>query len=129
MGEISELVSVIIPFYNCERFLREAIESVLAQSYKLWELLLVDDGSTDGGTEIAREIAALQPDKIFYLEHAGHANCGVTRTRNLGVGQSRGEFLAFLDGDDVWLPRKLEVQVHHLRENPDAGLIFGPSEY
>ena len=129
MSAIKGLVSVTIPFYNRENWLAETIESVLAQTYTQWELLLVDDGSTDRGSEIARGYAERFPEKIRYLEHPGHANCGVTRTRNLGVSQSRGEFLAFLDSDDVLLPHKLECQVSALEKSPEAGLTYGPSEY
>lgn len=129
MNEVKGLVSITIPFYNSERFLSEAIESVLAQTYTHWELSLVDDGSADRSTEIASGYAAKSPDKIRYLEHAGHRNCGLTCSRNLGARNSRGEYLAFLDSDDVWLPDKLEVQVALLAEHPEAGLIYGPSEY
>lgn len=129
MPEVRGLVSVTIPFYNRETFLREAVESVLAQSYPQWELFLVDDGSTDGSTDLARSYAARHPDKIHYLDHPNHANCGVTRSRNLGAAASRGEYLAFLDSDDIWLPHKLEHQLPLLEANPRAGLCYGPSEY
>lgn len=129
MTEVKGLVSVSIPFYNREDLLPEAIESVLAQTYPHWELFLVDDGSTDGGTELAHHYAACYPEKIRYLEHPAHANCGVTRTRNLGAAASRGEYLAFLDSDDVWLPNKLTHQVALLEANPQVGLCYGPSEY
>lgn len=129
MHEVKGLVSVTVPFFNCERFLRETIESVLVQTYSNWELLLVDDAATDGSAEIARGYAAQLPGKIRYLEHPGHCNHGVTRSRNLGASSSRGEYLAFLDSDDVWLPHKLEHQVALLDAHPEAGLLFGPSEY
>jgi glycosyltransferase involved in cell wall biosynthesis len=129
MSEAGGLVSVTIPFYNRENFLPEAVESVLAQSYRQWELFLVDDGSTDRSTELARSYDARFPGKVNYIEHPGHANCGVTRSRNLGALASRGEFLAFLDSDDVWLPNKLEHQVRLLEQNPRAGLCYGPSQY
>src|SRR5512147_1824882 len=101
------LVSGVIIFWNAERFLQEAIESVLAQTYPSWELLLVDDGSTDGASEIARSYAARHPERIRYLEHPGHRNRGMSASRNLGLQQSRGALVAFLDSDDVWLPEKL----------------------
>ena len=129
MEEIKGLVSVTIPFFNAERFLSETIESVFAQSYTEWELLLVNDGSSDGGTAIARAIAARHPDKVFYLEHPGHSNLGVNAARNLGARRSRGEFLAFLDSDDIWLPAKLEVAVASMAEHAEAGFFFGPTEY
>lgn len=129
MPEVRDLVSVIIPFYNREKFLADAIESVLAQTYPHWELFLVDDGSTDRGSEIARTYAASLPKKIYYLEHANHANCGVTRTRNFGASASHGRYLAFLDSDDVWLPNKLLHQHAIMDAFPQAGLCCGPSEY
>jgi glycosyltransferase involved in cell wall biosynthesis len=129
MEEIKGLVSVTIPFYNAERFLGETIESVLAQTYAAWELLLVDDGSIDGSTGIAQSYAARFPDKIVFLEHEGHRNLGVNAARNLGARNSRGEFLAFLDSDDIWLPKKLEVNVASMIEHPEAGFLFGPTEY
>ena len=129
MQEVKGLVSVTVPFYNSERFLRETIESVLAQTYTHWELLLVDDAATDSSVEIARDYAARLPGKISYVEHPGHSNRGVTRSRNLGASKSRGEYLAFLDSDDVWLPNKLEHQVALMDANTEAGLLFGPSEY
>lgn len=129
MEEIKGLVSVTIPFYNAERFLRETVESVLAQTYPEWEVLLVDDGSTDGSTAIAQSYAATFPDKIFYLEHSGHRNLGVNAARNLGARHSRGEFLAFLDSDDIWLPTKLEISVASMVEHPEAGFLFGSTVY
>ena len=123
------LVSVTIPFYNRERYLSDAIESVLAQTYPHWELFLVDDGSSDRSTEIARSYEARIPSKIHFLEHPEHINCGVTRTRNLGASASHGEYLAFLDSDDAWLPHKLEHQVAVMEAYPQAGLSYGPSEY
>lgn len=123
------LVSITIPFFNAERFLVETVESVLAQTYFNWELLLVDDGSTDRSTEFARSLVAQHLGRIFYLEHAGHRNLGVNAARNLGARRSRGEFLAFLDSDDIWLPAKLEASVAALEAHPEAGFYFGSTEY
>jgi len=129
MPEIKGLVSVTIPFYNREKFLAEAIESVLAQTYSHWELFLVDDGATDGSPEIARGYAARFPQRIHYLQHADRANWGATRSRNLGAAAAHGEYLAFLDSDDIWLPNKLEHQVALMEANPEAGMCCSPSEY
>src|ERR1044072_6648738 len=98
------LISIIIPFLNVEKFIEEAIESVLAQSYDEWELLLADDGSTDRSTEIAQRYARRYPEKVRYVEHEGHRNIGVCGARKLGLIKARGELIAFLDADDVWLP-------------------------
>lgn len=119
------LVSAVIIFLNEERFLEEAIKSVLEQSYDNWELMLVDDGSTDRSTEIAIHYAKQYPGKVRYLEHDGHQNRGSSAARNLGFKNAYGEYIAFLDGDDVWLPYKLERQVPILMEHSDAVMLYG----
>jgi len=119
------LVSVITIFLDEERFLAESVESVLAQTHAAWELLLCDDGSIDGSTAAARRYAAAHPERIRYLEHPGHANRGMSATRNLGIAQAKGEFIAFLDADDVWTPAKLERQVAILGEHPEAAGVYG----
>jgi glycosyltransferase involved in cell wall biosynthesis len=123
------LVTAIIIFLNAERFLQEAIDSVFSQTYESWELLLIDDGSTDGGTTIARQCAENCPGKVIYLEHAGHENRGMSATRNLGIRNAHGEYIAFLDADDVWLPQKLEKQVNILESEPEAAMVFSPARY
>jgi glycosyltransferase involved in cell wall biosynthesis len=122
-------ISIIIPFFNAEKFIGDAIESVLAQTNEQWELLLVDDGSTDGSTELALQYAKDHPQKVRYLQHENHRNRGACASRNLGVIESRGEFIALLDADDVWFPRKLEQQAALLASHPDAGMVYGPSRY
>jgi glycosyltransferase involved in cell wall biosynthesis len=119
-------VSVIIIFLNTEKYLDEAIASVFAQTFQGWELLLCDDGSTDGGTRIAREWAQRHPDRVRYLEHEGHLNHGMSATRNLGLRHARGEFISWLDADDVWVPKKLARQVQLIHENPSAAMVYGP---
>lgn len=123
------LVSGIIIFLNAEKFIGEAIESVIAQTYKNWELFLVDDGSTDGSTAIAKYYAQQYPERIYYLEHEKHENRGKSASRNLGFLHSQGEYIAFLDADDVWLPHKLQQQVPILEAHPEAGLMYGRTEY
>lgn len=125
----SRLVSVIIIFLDAERFIQEAIDSVFAQTYEPWELLLVDDGSSDGSTAIARRYAAQYPDRVRYLEHAGHSNQGTSASRNLGSRHSRGKYLAFLDADDVWVPHKLERQVAILEAHPRAAMVYGLDQW
>jgi SAM-dependent methyltransferase len=119
------LVSVITIFHNEERFLAEAVASVLAQDYPHWELLLCDDGSADASTAIARSLATEYPDRIRYLEHPGHGNRGMSATRNLGLAHARGDLISFLDGDDVWVPEKLTRQVALLRQHPEAAAVYG----
>jgi glycosyltransferase involved in cell wall biosynthesis len=119
------LVSGIIIFLNAEKFIEEAIESVFAQIYENWELLLVDDGSSDRSTEIARRYAAQYPEKVKYLEHPGHGNRGMSAARNLGVRHAQGKYVAFLDADDVWLPHKLQQQVTILESIPEAAMMYG----
>jgi len=123
------LVSCIIIFLDAKRFIQEAIESIFAQSYENWELLLVDDGSTDGSTDIARRYAQQHPEKVRYLEHPGHQNHGMSATRNLGVSHAKGDVIAFLDADDVWLPRKLEEQVAILGSHPEVGMVCGARQH
>jgi glycosyltransferase involved in cell wall biosynthesis/SAM-dependent methyltransferase len=119
------LVSIITIFHNEERFLAEAVDSVLAQTYETWELLLCDDGSTDQSPAIARRYAAEHPDRIRYLQHAGGANRGMSATRNLGITAANGELISFLDGDDVWVPEKLTRQVELLQQHPAAAAVYG----
>jgi glycosyltransferase involved in cell wall biosynthesis len=123
------LVSVITIFLDEERFLEEAIDSVLTQTYGQWELLLVDDGSSDGSTEIAIRAARRDPGRVRYLEHPGHRNRGMSSSRNLGLAHAAGEFIALLDADDVWPARVLERQVAALSARPSVGMTYGPSRW
>ena len=124
------LVSIITPFYNTDpHFLNEAISSVLDQSYPHWQLLLVDDGSIGECTEVARHYADQYSDRISYLVHDEHRNCGMSASRNLGIVKATGEYLAFLDADDVWLPETLSEQVSILASQPTAAMLYGNTEY
>jgi glycosyltransferase involved in cell wall biosynthesis len=122
------LVSVIVPFLNVAPFLAETIESVRAQTYANWELLLCDDGATDGSSDVARAYAQADPARIRHLVHDGSAHQGASAARNLGLAHARGELIALLDGDDVWLPNKLAEQVAILREHPEADALYGLTE-
>jgi glycosyltransferase involved in cell wall biosynthesis len=122
------LVSVVVIFLNGEKFLRESIESVLAQTYSAWELLLVDDGSTDSSAAIACEYAQRMPTRIRYLQHADGKNHGMSASRNRGMDEARGEYIALLDADDVWGPEKLAEQIQIMAAHPSIGMVFGPSE-
>lgn len=119
---MSPRVSVVMIFLDAERFLEEAVSSVLAQTFADWEIILVDDGSSDGSTALARDYAARHADRIRCIEHARHVNLGMSASRNVGIALVRGEYLALLDADDVWLPEKLERQVAALDEHPEADL-------
>ena len=121
-------VSAVICFLDAERFLREAIHSVWAQTFTDWELLLVDDGSTDGGRAIALEMLAQRPDRMHLLEHPGRDNRGISASRNLALQAARGRYVAFLDADDVWLPEKLERQFALLEAHPEVAWTYGPSQ-
>ena len=123
------LVTAIMIFFDAARFIDEAIASVVAQTWSNWELILVDDGSTDESSAVARRWAARHPDRIRVLEHPGHANLGMSASRNLGVGHARGDFVAFLDADDVWLPHKLAMHVGILEAHPDVAMVYGPAQY
>jgi glycosyltransferase involved in cell wall biosynthesis len=119
-------VSVIIPFYNTPlRFLADAIESVLAQSYDDWELFLVDDGSDDEHSAGARSLLAGRDSRLCYLTHPGHVNLGMSAARNLGVHHAQGRYVAFLDSDDVWLPHKLTEQVPVLETYTEVAMLYG----
>ena len=118
-------VSAIIIVFNGEKYLAEAIESVMAQSMTDWELIVVDDGSTDGSRAIARDYAARLPHKIFSIAHGDRGNHGMSATRNLGLTAARGAFIGFLDCDDVWEPQKLDQQLAVMAEYPSAGMIYG----
>jgi len=126
---VTPRVSVVIPFFNGERFLGQAVESVRAQTLSDWELLLIDDGSRDGGTDLAQSLASEDPARIRYFRHEMHANRGVSASRNLGNLHARGEFIALLDADDIWYPTKLSEQVALLDACPSADIVFGCCEY
>lgn len=113
---MSKLISVIIPSYNYGRFIAEAIESVLAQTLLPDEIIVVDDGSTDDTEEILKRFG----DKITYIKQE---NAGVCAARNRGVTASSGEYIAFMDADDIWHPTKLEKQMAKFAEDPDIGLV------
>ena len=128
MSEIP-LASVIMPFFNTERYIEEAIQSVFDQTFTSWELVLIDDGSTDGSTALALDYAERFPNKVRYLQHEGHANKGGSVSRNVGIDHARGHYIALLDADDVYRPEKLERQVAILEAHPEVGALYGATEY
>lgn len=122
------VVSVVLIFLNEERFVEEAVQSVSNQTFADWELILVDDGSTDRSTLIARDLAA-KDHRIRYVDHPRHQNRGMSASRNLGVAQAAAPYIAFLDADDVWMPDNLAEQVDLLETMPDVAMVVGAMEY
>jgi glycosyltransferase involved in cell wall biosynthesis len=116
---------MIIIVYNGATFLREAIGSVVKQTLTDWELLIVDDGSTDESTVIAQEFVATRPGQVKLLRHADGKNYGLSAARHLGIAQARGDYVRFLDADDVWLPEKLLEQVAIFESNGSLGMVYG----
>jgi len=114
-----ELISVIMPAYNSERFIAESIESVLAQTYTNWELIIVDDGSTDETGNIAMQFTT-RDNRIKYIFQE---NKKQGAARNSGIRQSNGTLIAFLDSDDIWVAKKLEIQLSALNDN-EVDLVF-----
>ena len=120
-----ELVSVIIPFLNGSQWLIEAIDSVLHQTYPHWELIVLDDGSDEKHSLVAKEICSRYPGKMVYTEHPEHVNRGVSISRNEASKLARGKYLAFLDADDVWMPNKLADQLAMFAAHPQVQVVFG----
>jgi len=111
------LISIIIPTYNREKYIAQAIDSVLSQDYPNKEIIVVDDGSTDN----TREIVAKYDSQVKYIHKE---NSGVALTRNLGVASASGDLIAWLDSDDYYLSGKLSVQAKYLDEHPEADIVF-----
>lgn len=119
------LVSVIMPAYNAERYLSDAVESVINQTFSGWELLIIDDCSADHTAVIASEYAEKDP-RIRVLRN--ERNCGASETRHRGVQAAAGNWIAFLDSDDIWAPEKLRLQLE-LAERTGAKLVFTASSF
>jgi glycosyltransferase involved in cell wall biosynthesis len=116
---MDELVSIIIPTYQSERFISDAIDSVLAQTFKDYEIIIIDDGSTDHTQEVLKKYSDLENIKLIW-----QSNQGPAAARNFGIKKSSGEYIAFLDADDIWLPNKLERQIHFLEKHPLIDLVY-----
>lgn len=108
------LISIIMPLYNCETFVLSSIESVLKQTYKNWELIIVDDMSTDNSFAIAEDYIKDEPRINLYQMSE---NSGAAATRNYAIDLAVGDYIAFLDSDDLWVPNKLEEQVSFMQSN------------
>ena len=118
-----KLISVIIPTFNRENLIKDAINSVLEQTYQNFEILIIDDGSTDDTSDVVKSIGDTRI-KYIYQE-----NAGVSRARNNGIENAQGEYIAFLDSDDFWHPEKLEKQATVLDQNSDADIVTNSSQY
>ncbi|MDE3190778.1 MAG: glycosyltransferase family 2 protein, partial [Acidobacteriota bacterium] len=124
---VEPLVTVCMPSYNYGRFLSHAVESVLAQTYSNFELLVVDNGSSDDSHQMARSFAARDP-RVQVLTHPGHANRGVNASLNLGLANASGAYFGLLPADDMYMPDGLERRVALLESAPDSGLVYGLSQ-
>lgn len=111
---MEQLVSVVIPVYNCEEYIGETLKSVLSQTYKNIEAVLVDDGSRDNSAEIIKDMQREYGDRIRYIYQE---NAGVSVARNTGIWEAAGEYIAFLDSDDLWLGTKIEKQMKRMQES------------
>ena len=117
---MNELVSIITPCYNSEKFLDECISSVLNQTYQNWEMLIIDDNSSDNSSILINSYSKKDERiKPLYLND----NIGAAMARNKAISKAKGKYLAFLDSDDVWLPKKLEVQTNFMKKN-NCSFVF-----
>ena len=119
---LDSLVSIIMPAYNAEKYIADSIRSVLAQTYSNWELIVVDDGSTDGTASIVQEFAARDTRVRYIFQENGRLG----KARNTGIANAAGSLIAFLDSDDLWLPTKLQMQLQAMSEN-NADVVFSNS--
>lgn len=117
----NEKISIIMGIYNCDRYLRESIESILSQTYKNWELIMCDDGSTDNTYKIAKEYENRYPDKIILLKNK--ENKGLNYTLNKCLEKASGKYIARQDGDDISISTRFEKEINFLRENKDYGFV------
>lgn len=118
-----KLISVIVPVYNLEQYIVDTIESVLAQTYQHFELIVVDDGSTDRTAEICESFNEPQ------LKLIRQKNQGANAARNAGLRAAKGDYIAFLDGDDLWFPEKLAKHIEHLEQSPEVGISYSQSAF
>ena len=125
--ENRNFISVILPFYNAKAYLKSAIQSVLEQSHKHWELIMVDDGSTDNSILIAKKYT--DNKKIFLLQHPKAVNKGVAESRALAIRFSKGYYVSFLDSDDLYTPVKLETCLNAFVDNPEVILVHHAANF
>ena len=119
------LVSIIIPVYNQEKYLAETLNSVLNQTYSNWECVLVNDGSTDNSVAILQPF--LTQDNRFYFINS--ENKGVSNARNLALQQTKGKYVLFLDGDDLIHPEKINLAISNFQKDSDLSIVFNMTNY
>lgn len=124
---VDELVSVIVPVYNAEKYITEAMDSVAAQTGSQWELLLIEDGSSDGTAEIIEEYIRDHGEMRIRM-YRQPQNMGAAQARNRGLREARGRYIAYLDADDLWMPEKLEHEMRFMKEK-DAAFVFSGYEF
>lgn len=122
MVKMDDLVSIVMPSYNTAKYIAETVQSVLAQTYQNWELIIVDDCSTDDTNEVVKPF--LRDSRIRYLKN--EKNSGAAVSRNRALREAKGKWIAFLDSDDLWMPEKLEKQIAFMKEN---GYHFSYTDY
>ncbi len=116
--------SIIMTSYNYENYIGEAIESVLSQTYKDWELIIIDDGSRDNSLDVINKYTKKYPEKIFLFSHYENKNLGLKASLELGFTKIKGEFTAFLESDDAWEPNCLEKKITTFRHFPEVSLVY-----
>jgi hypothetical protein len=121
-------VSICLPSYNHARYLPEAMDSVVAQTYSDFELIVVDDGSRDGSLDILRRYEAANPGQIRVLTHPGHANLGISRTANLALEHARGRYWCGMCSDDAWYPDKLKREVALMERTANLGFVYSRAD-
>ena len=125
MDKMKPIISVIIPTYNYSQYVADAIRSVQSQSFSDWECLVIDDGSTDNTRQIVADISASDPRVRYFYQQ----NKGLSAARNTGIKESSGDFLQFLDSDDLLESRKLELQLNYFFSHPDVDIVYGDMRY
>lgn len=118
MIQSSMKISVIIPVYNGEKYIKQAIDSILAQTYKPLEVVIIDDGSED---DTRQAVSDYGNDIVYFYQE----NRGIAAARNRGISESRGEYICFLDSDDIWVRQKLEIQKTALQKDDSSDMVFG----
>ena len=124
---MNELISIIVPVYNVEKYILETLECVAAQTYPHWELLLVEDGSRDRTAEIIAQYVEEKGESRIRLIRQS-SNQGAARARNRGLREAAGRYIAYLDADDLWVPEKLEKELRFLKEK-NAAFVFTGYEF